>query len=182
MKTWLHNRRFLSTKGRVLLVFFYIVLITLFDSYTYGIIYQQKIKQEGYSNPVWNWVFEESGGGNEGGIVTVPRYRVIQKSIEITGLIIVFYFCGIWCEIGLITAHYFMSFDLLFYILLKQTYLFEEFEKYNSTYWLRYPYQAGYFILNPFKGIVFYVSGAAGLAASILFCLIKPKRSVQNQR
>jgi len=148
------------------------VLITLLDSYSYGIIYQRKIKLEGYSNPVWNWVFEESGGENEGGIVTVPRYRVIQKSIEFTGLLLVFYFCGGWCTIGLIIAHYFMSFDLLFYILLKQTYLFAEFEKHNSAYWLRYAYQAGYFILNPFKGLIFYVSGITGIIMSVLFCFL----------
>lgn len=165
-----------SSKAKLLFVISYIVLITLFDSYSYGIVYQQKIKHEGYNNPVWTWVFKESGGELEGGIVTVPRYRIIQKIIEISGLIIVFYFCGMWCTIGLLIAHYLLSFDLLFYIVLGQTSSFAFFEKYNLTYWLRYQYQAGYFLLNPFNAARFYVMGFAGIGIALVSCFIKEKK------
>ena len=172
MKFFFHTSKPLITKAKLLFVLSYIVLITLFDSYCFGIIYQQKIKQEGCSNPVWTWVFKESGGELEGGIITVPRYRVIQKIIEISGLIVVFYFCGVWCTAGLLIAHYLLSFDLLFYILLNKTYLFAEFEKNNVTYWLRYSYQAGYFLLNPFNAVRFYVMGFAGIAIALTMCFI----------
>ncbi len=178
MKTdFFHNHKTLTTKAKLLFVISYIILITLFDSYSYGIIYQQKIKHEGYNNPVWIWVFKESGGEYEGGIVTVPRYRVIQKIIEVAGLIIVFYFCGVWCTAGLLIAHYLLSFDLLFYIVLGQTDSFTFFEKNNLTYWLRYQYQAGYFLLNPFNAVRFYIMGFSGIVIALMMCFIKNKNT-----
>ena len=182
MQSHFHIRKPLSTKAKLLFVLSYIVLIMLFDSYSYGIIYQQKIKREGYSNPVWTWVFKESGGELEGGIITVPRYRVIQKIIEISGLIIVFYFCGLWCTVGLLIAHYLLSFDLLFYILLNKTYLFAEFEKNNVTYWLRYNYQAGYFLLNPFNAVRFYIMGFSGIAIAMGACFMNNKKPVRFRK
>jgi hypothetical protein len=163
----------ISTQAKLFFVFSYIILITLFDSYSYGIIYQQKIKEEGYKNPVWSWVFHET---NENGIISVPRYRVIQKAIEIAGLIIIFYYCGLWCTIGVLIAHYLLSFDLLFYLILNKTYLFAEFERLNDTYWLRYPYQAGYFLLQTFNPVVFYIIGLTGIAAAIGSCFIRKKK------
>ena len=167
------KRKVFSTKGKLLFVIGYIIIITLFDSYCYGIIYQQKIKQDNNNHPVWTWVFKESGTEYEGGIVTVPRYRVIQKIIEITGLIIVFYFCGVWCTAGLLIAHYLLSFDLLFYVVLGQTGSLAFFEKYNLAYWLRYQYQAGYFLLNPFNAVRFYVMGFSGIAVALMMCFVK---------
>jgi hypothetical protein len=174
-----YNHKTITTKTKLLFVISYIILITLFDSYSYGIIYQQKIKQEGYSNHVWSWVFKESGDEVEGGIVTVPRYRIIQKIVEITGLIIVSYFCGVWCTAGLLIAHYLLSFDLLFYIVLDQTDLFTFFEKNNLTYWLRYGYQAGYFLLNPFSAVRFYIMGLSGIAIALMTCFI-PYKNAKN--
>jgi hypothetical protein len=173
MKILSANRKTRSTSIKLLFVLSYIILITLFDSYSYGVIYQQKIKEEGYSNPVWSWVFHET---TQDGIISVPRYRVIQKSIEIAGLIIIFYYCGLWCTIGLLIAHYLLSFDLLFYLILNKSYLFSEFEKLNDTYWLRYPYQAGYFLLQKFNPVVFYIMGFAGIAAAIGSSFIEKKK------
>lgn len=169
MKFLSSNGKTRSTGIKLLFVVSYIILITLFDSYSYGIIYQQKIKEEGYSNPVWSWVFHET---TEDGIISVPMYRVIQKTVEIAGIIIIFYYCGLWCTIGLLIAHYLLSFDLLFYIILNKTYLFTEFERLNDTYWLRYPYQAGYFLLQKFNPVVFYVTGFTGIVASLGSCFI----------
>jgi hypothetical protein len=176
MKILSPNRRTISANAKLIFVISYIIIITLLDSYFYGIVYQQKIKQEGYSNPVYSWVFQES---NENGIVTVPHYRVIQKSIEIAGLIIIFFFCGLWCTIGLLIAHYLLSFDLLFYIFLNQTHLFGDFEKYNLTYWLRYPYQAGYYLLQPFNAVRFYVMGFGGIIFALGSCFV-PNLSRRN--
>ncbi len=175
------NHRQFGTKAKLLFVIGYIILITLFDSYCYGIIYQQKIKREKYDNPVWTWVFKESGTEYEGGIVTVPRYRIIQKMVEIGGLIAVFFFCGVWCAAGLLIAHYLLSFDLLFYIVLGQTGSFEFFENHNLTYWLRYQYQAGYFLLNPFNAARFYIMGFSGAAIALLMCFIPgPQNKKEN--
>jgi len=173
MKFLSSNRKTHSTSFKLVFALSYIILITLFDSYLYGIIYQQKIKEDGYSNPVWSWVFHET---KEDGIVLVPRYRVIQKVIEVGGLIIIFYYCGLWCAFGLLIAHYLLSFDLLFYLILNKTYLFTEFEKNNVTYWLRYPYQAGYFLLQQFNPIVFYIMGFTGLAAAVGSCFMGKKK------
>ena len=173
MKFLSANRKTKSISVKLLFVVSYIILVTLFDSYSYGIIYQQKIKEEGYSNPVWSWVFHET---KEDGIISVPRYRVIQKVIEIAGLIIIFYYCGLWCTIGLLIAHYLLSFDLLFYLILNKTYLFAEFERFNDTYWLRYPYQAGYFWLQKFNPVVFYIMGFTGIVASLGSCLIGKRK------
>jgi hypothetical protein len=148
----------------------------MMDVYSYGIVYQQKIKQEGYSSAVWSWVFKETGKEEGNEHIRVPRYRFIQKSIEILGIIVIFYFCGIWSALGLIISHYLLSYDLLFYLILNKTYLFAEFQKYNSTYWLQNWYQIGYFILDPFKPIIFYLSGFAGIALAVFCSLIKIKK------
>jgi hypothetical protein len=176
MKILSLNCKILGAKTKLIFVLSYIIIITLFDCYSYGIIYQQKIKQEGYSNSVWSWVFQES---TENGIISVPRYRVIQKTIEIAGLVLIFYYCGVWCTIGLLIAHYLLSFDLLFYIFLNQTHLFADFEKYNLTYWLRYPYQAGYYLLQPFNAVRFYIMGLTGIIIALIFCYIP--REMKNK-
>jgi hypothetical protein len=155
----------------------YMVFITLFDVYSYGIVYQQKIKQENYSGGVWTWVFKESGKEYDTEHITVPRYRMIQKSIELIGLLIIIYYCGLWSAIGLALSHYLLSYDLLFYLILNQTYLFAEFQKYNSAYWLQNWYQAGYFVLNPFNPLIFYISGFAGIVIALLFPLIRIKKN-----
>ncbi len=178
MSIQFHTRKHISAKAKLFFVIAYIVVVTLFDSYSYGIIYQQKIKQEGYTNPVWSWVFQESA---DNGIITVPHYRIIQKSVEIAGLIIIFFYCGLWCTIGILIAHYLLSFDLLFYIVLNQTHLFTEFEKANSTYWLQYPYQAGYFLLQPFSTVKFYIMGFAGIIFAICSCFVKNLSFLQRQ-
>jgi hypothetical protein len=166
------RKKRLTAKVKVIFVLAYIVLTTVFDSYSYGVIYQQKIKQEGYTNAVWSWLFHES---NNNGIISVPRYRIIQKIVEIGGLVLIFYYCGLWCTIGLLIAHYLLSFDLLFYIFLNKTYLFAEFEKNNVTYWLRYPYQAGYYLLQPFNAVRFYIIGFGGIIIALVFCFV-PQR------
>jgi hypothetical protein len=172
-----------STITKIIFAASYIILITLFDVYSYGIVYQQKIKQENYSNTFWSWVFNETvkESGNEH--IQVTTYRIIQQTIQFGGIIIIFYYCGVWTAIGLLISHYLMSYDLLFYLLLGQTHLFAEFQKYNSAYWLQNWYQAGYFILQPFNPCWFYISGITGIIIAFAFCFIHPvkyKRSYTN--
>lgn len=169
------KRKIFGRRVRIIFVLCYIFLITLFDVYSYGIIYQQKIKQENYSSTVWSWIFQESGKESGTGHIQVTRYRIIQKSLEFIGLIIIFYYCGIWSALGILVSHYLMSYDLLFYLFLGQTNLFTEFQRYNSTFWLQNWYQSGYFILNPFNPVIFYISGFTGIMIAIVFSMIKIK-------
>ena len=184
-----HNRKLIKPKFRVLFVLSYIIIITLFDSYSYGIIYQQKIKQEGYTNPVWSWVFKESeplplDKGEVEGVkehIIVPHYRIIQKSIEIIGALLIFYFCGFRCFLGILFSHYLLTYDMLFYIVLNQTYLFHEFQYQYTPYWLQNWYQVGYFALKPFNPVIFYICGISGIMISILMCFIRFKKNGVNK-
>lgn len=173
----LHRTKPVDTYIKIIFVFSYIILITLFDAYSYGIVYQHKIKEENYSNQFWSWVFHETGKETTTEHLHVPRYRIIQESIEAAGIIVVLYFCGLWTAIGLLLSHYLMTYDLLFYLILNKTYLFSEFQKYNLTYWLQNWYQSGYFILQPFNPIYFHISGIMGIVIATAFCFIKlPKK------
>lgn len=162
----------------------YIVFITMFDVYCYGIIYQQKIKQENYKSTFWQWLFWESttsGKESDTAPVSVIRYRVIQKTIEVTGIIVILYYCGLWAALGLLVSHYLLTYDLLFYIVMAQTYLFADFEKNVNTYWLQNWYQSGYFIFKPFNSMYFWISGLSGLVIAAGACYISlRKRSITN--
>lgn len=165
-----------SANIKLIFVTAYIVFITLFDVYCYGYIYQQKIQAENYKSTFWQWVFSESGSESGGEHIAVARYRAIQKSIEVAGLIIILYYCGLWAAIGILISHYLMAYDLLFYIILGQTGFFSVIEKGLDPWWLKYYYQAGYLIFNPFKTIYFYISGFAGIIIAGIMCYI-PRQS-----
>jgi hypothetical protein len=63
------------------IVLSYIILITLFDSYFYGVVYQQKMAEDThYKNSFTGWMFKEQKSP-ETGIIEVPNYRMIQKSL-----------------------------------------------------------------------------------------------------
>jgi len=150
---------------KMLIVLGYIIIITLFDVYCYGIIYQEKIKKENYHPPVWSWVFWESGAEH------VMHYRIIQKTLELGGILLVLYFCGLWPAVGLVLSHYMLSYDMLFYLILNPSFI-NELERTVNPYWLQNWYQIGYIILKPFNSLYFYVSGTTGLLIAVLFCYI----------
>ena len=116
----------------------------------------------------------EQEGVNEH--ITVPHYRIIQKSLEILGILIIFYFCSVWSSLGLLFSHYLLTYDLFFYLFLNQTYLFREFQNQYSPYWLQNCYQAGYFLLQPFNPMLFYISGITGIMVAVVLSLIKIER------
>lgn len=169
------REKYRSTTYKLAFVLSYIIIVSLFDSYTYGIVYAQKMaNNHNYVNTFTTWLFEEQNP--KSGFFDVPNYRMLQKTLEIGGLLVVLYFCGVLPAFGLLLSHYFMSYDLLFFIILKTTYIFAEYEMYNSTYWLQNWYQAGYYLLNPFHRIMFYTSGIAGIALAITFSFARIKR------
>jgi hypothetical protein len=63
---------------------------------------------------------------------------------------------------------------MLFYIVLGQTGFVSTLK---DAYWLVSWYQAGYFFLQPFNAVYFYISGTAGLLTAGAFCCIKPRAS-----
>jgi hypothetical protein len=166
------KRKLLNPTGKIIFVLSYILFISLFDSYCYGIVYQQKIKKENYSNSVWTHVFRETGTGANAEDTSVPTYRIIQKSVELLGLIIVFYLCGFWCTLGLLISHYLLTYDLLYYLILNQTYYFHNFQQLYSPYWLQNWYQVGYFVLQPFNSMMFYVCGISGIVIAVGLCFV----------
>ena len=125
----------------------------------------------------WEWLFlekKQEGSGSEP--VSVTRYRVIQKTIEISGFIVILYYCGLWVALGLLISHYMLTYDLLFYIAMGQTYLFAGFEKNVNTYWLQNRYQIGYFIFKPFNSVYFWISGFAGILLAAGSCYVTGKK------
>ncbi|HEY3251801.1 MAG TPA: hypothetical protein VGK25_11845 [Ignavibacteria bacterium] len=164
-----------SVHKKLLFVIIYIIIITLFDAYSFGIIYQQKIQQENYQHPVWSWVFWESGKESGAEHVEVPRYRLIQKALEISGILVVLFYCGFPAALGLVISHYLLTYDFLFYLFLNELNNLKNFDNTFIPYWLMNWYQVGYFLLKPFNHLNFYLSGAAGLVIAIGSCFVNEK-------
>jgi hypothetical protein len=152
------------------------VLITLFDVYSYGIIYQQKILKENYHSPLWSWVFEGKQSISNPDEIEVPRYRIIQKSLEVAGILIILYLCGMLPAAGLVLSHYLLAYDLLFYLVLDPAFIFDKLHNAVNPYWLQNWYQIGYFILKPYNGIYFFTSGVIGLLIVSFSCYLPLKK------
>lgn len=172
-----------SVYSKLLFVILYIAAITLFDAYSYGIIYQEKIQKGNYHHPVWSWVFrestpseQESGKESQSEHITVPRYRAIQKILEIGGILVVLFYCGLWPAIGLVISHYLLTYDLLFYLILNPGFI-KVMESSVNPYWLQNWYQIGFFIFNPFRSLYFYIFGFAGLTIALLSCFLPAKKA-----
>jgi len=155
-----------SSHKKLFFAAIYIIFITLFDVFSYGVIYQQKLQKENYRNPVLQWVFEEKTTGE--GLIEVPRYRVIQKTLEIAGILLIFIYCGLPAAIGLVISHYLLTYDFLYYVFLNEIHTVKNFDNTFITYWLVNWYQSGYFILKPFNHVYFYISGIAGIVIALL--------------
>jgi hypothetical protein len=170
------GKKISSPGAKLAVVTAYIAVITMFDVYFYGIVYQQEIKSGAGTNPLCRWVFVESGREAGDEHITVPRYRVIQKSLEISGLLLALYFCGWLAASGLILSHYLLTYDLLFYLILNPGFIGELQRSGMEPYWLVNPYQIGYFILKPFNAVNFYISGFAGILIAVIFCVTGRRR------
>src|SRR4030095_299105 len=167
-----------SVTKKLLFVSIYIIFITLFDVYSYGVVYQQKIQKENYKSAVWEWIFKESvipvKGGNHSTVhIEVPRYRFIQKTLEIGGIILILFFCGLPAAIGLAASHYLLTYDFLYYFFLNQLHTLTSLDNTFTPYWLMNWYQSGYLLLQPFNHINFIVSGALGILAALMGCIVQ---------
>lgn len=141
----------------------YILLITLHDCYFYGVLYEKRQSNFFLVRPLWH-------------------YRIYQKLVEIAGLVFLFYLFESWPQIiGLLLAHYFMTFDRLYYVFMRQEYLIKEYETHiHAPFWLSYPWQFGFVMwkLNPgakgnnYSAMTFTGSALLGLAVALLLNII----------
>ena len=110
----------------------YFLALVLLDSFLWGYCYEQKMLKlntnKGFFNlkvfdsisnlikPITSFLFSK-----------VIIYRIFQKILEISGLVAIYFLTGSFTPIvGLILAHYFMSFDFGYYVVLNQFGLLKE--------------------------------------------------------
>ena len=128
-------------------IIYYLVLVFL-DSFLYGYCFEIRLKgydtNEGiFKGRFWNRIY----------LILLPvlkilfdketRYRIFQKALEIGGAVLVCYlYDWFWLPMaGIVLAHYLMSFDLGYYVLMNQFSLLQ-----TSHQHLQNWYQVGGFI------------------------------------
>lgn len=132
---------------RILGVVLYAVVISGLDSWLYGIEHQRRNALPWLFNPM-------------------IRYRVLQKIFEIGGMLALFLiFHSWWIMAGILIAHACTVFDFLFYVWLRQMDYIKT--KGIDPYWLRHPFQVGYFLFRPFSFGKFFVTFLFGTMAMI---------------
>lgn len=102
------------------------------DSFLFGFCYEIKIKHlptnRGiFSSKIFDWVYDLIAPVVNLLFSKIIIYRVFQKIIEISGIVLVGYLYN-WNIIpicGLLISHYFMTYDLGYYLLLNQWNLLE---------------------------------------------------------
>lgn len=167
---------------------FYILLITLVDCYLYGCckksymadynipngIFQSKFFKNLYiffKKPI-NWLMEDLKNPKTFIIKIDTRYRyIIQKPLEI-GLLILIYF--LTHDFGLILAilisHYWLIPDRLFTFFLNREFMIKDINE--DPNWLKYFFQSGYWLFQPYSYIKYNLSFILGLIFSIISLLI----------
>ena len=153
-------------------------LLVVLDALMYGYIYEHMILNRDYGLGIfrwsgwrfvwwvkwdwWEWLFEGSFG-------KVPRYRILQKVIEISGLAAVWYF-GSWVQvIGILWAFYFMANELGYYVLLGQMWLPRENYIGKEVPWMRNWFQSGCWLFQKeYSYLKFLVSAFIGVIGIIV--------------
>ena len=144
----------------------YFFAIVLLDSFLYGYCYEIKLRGFELSRglfkfSIFDWIF---------GLIKTPvawlfddirRYRVFQKLVELSGLIIIFVNFGWMPLIGLLLAHYLQSFDLGYYVVLDQVDLIHT--SYDHLIkWYTFGGVLWYINSHAYNPIQFVVSGILG--------------------
>lgn len=154
----------------------YILVIVFLDTFLYGYCYEIKIKKLNtnpglYSASVFNTIYE---------FLKVPinwlfdktiRYRILQKIFEILGLFFVYISTDSFIPvIGLLIAHYFQTFDFLYYVIMNQLDVVET----SYQHLLRW-YGVGYILWFVNSGIFvpmsFFIFGGLGLIFSLVLAI-----------
>lgn len=159
----------------------YIILVLL-DAFSYGFCFEYKIQglkiKHFYlfsffeivytkTQSVWCALFILKEGK-----YSTTRYRIWQKVLEILFLILIYCFSGFWAAMGILWAHYWISLDYGYYVVLHQL---ADARAYADAPWLRKWYQAGWIFLKPYKYWKFKVCAYIGIAGLIISNFIKIK-------
>ncbi len=154
----------------------YILVILFLDTFLYGYCYEIKIQRLGtnsglYSAPIFNTIYEFLQAPINWLFSNVVNYRVFQKLIEISGLVLVYISTGsVVPVIGLLVAHYFQTFDFLYYVVMDQLNLVQT----SYQHLLRW-YGVGYVLWFINSGVFvpmsFFVFGGLGFIFSLILAI-----------
>jgi hypothetical protein len=116
----------------------------------------------------WLWLMEPEFfyGGYE-----PIRYRIIQKLLEITFILISYFFGSAGEAAGLLLAHYFLTNEYGYYVLLSQLKFAKKYR--GRVSWLTHWYQSGYWMLKEYNYQTFRLSAIIGLLILIISNFIK---------
>jgi len=141
-----------------------LISLAVLDAFLYGYFYEQK------KNKLWILFWELEFKGR----VIVPVYRMLQGTLDIVALYLVYTNGGIIPLIGFIVAWYCMLKEYLYYIFMWQWQEMLNYETYaEDTYWLKRIYFSGLWLFRSgFKFWRFTLSAIAGLIILIISNLI----------
>lgn len=138
--------------------------LAILDALLYGYFYEQQ------KNKLWFLFWELKYKGK----VIVPIYRVLQGSLDILVMYLIYDYTGLYGLIGFVIAWYLMLKEFLYYVFMWQWQNLLNFETYDiDTYWLKRLYFSGYWLFKKgFKFKLFAGSAIAGLIILIISNLI----------
>lgn len=152
-----------------MIITYYIALV-LIDSFLYGYILESRILR--YNMPTGIWKFKINPPQILRWLMVLEingepvRYRIFQKILETGGLVLVYFYGGIYQLIAGCIMHYLQSFDMGYYIVMGQLRIVKE---YVNPDWLTKWYTFGYFGYNYKR---FLIAGTSGIIIAILSIII----------
>lgn len=155
----------------------YFLVLVLLDSFLWGFCYEQKMLKLNTNKGLFNGKVFDSISNLIKPITDflfskVIIYRVFQKVLEISGLIGIYFLTNSFLPIiGLLLAHYLMSYDLGYYAVLNQFSLL----KTSHTHLIKW-YTLGGIVFKTdakaFNTKLFIIFGIMGIALILLFGML----------
>ena len=147
-----------------------LISLAIIDALLYGYYYEQK------KNKLWFLFWELHYKGRN----ILPVYRILQGSLDIIALHLVYTNSGLIPLIGFMAAWYLMLKEFSYYILLWQWQVMLDYENNNEdVYWLKRIYFSGYWLfkfprdsLHKYTFRKFAISAVTGLILIIVSNLI----------
>lgn len=172
-------------------VLIYFLFLVLNDSLFYGVYKEHLIQGSNYGRGIfyskfWDWLFYKFEKCIRWLMTELPQpqkifiikidcnYRwALQKPLEI-GLLIFFFWLSNWnipLVLGILLAHYFLSFDFGYCIILGQNYLLHQPKQWKPS-WLMYPFQIGYWLFKNYSYKKYMWSAIIGFLIMNILSLI----------
>lgn len=155
----------------------YFLVLVLLDSFLWGFCYEQKMLKLNTNKGLFNGKVFDSISNIIKPITDflfskVIIYRIFQKVLEISGLIGIYFLTNSFLPIvGLLLAHYLMSYDLGYYVVLNQFGLL----KTSHTHLIKW-YTLGGIVFKTdakaFNTKLFVIFGLMGIALILLFGML----------